>query len=378
MQYLRNLSQHLVSLAGVLAIIVAAASSLLIWQARRDAIDEGKVKAELVARLASEQTLRAFQTTELALQRLEYLLEHGPRLPENDEGFRREMRSVMRDLPHIRAIHVVAPDGLVVHDSNFPYSLRISVSDRDYFVAQQAPDGKATAVYIGQPIRIRGWEGWFIPVSRRLDRHDTGFSGVIVAAIEPKYFEDLFRDLKLESGDALALFNTDGNLIARFPRAPGLIGKSWSQVKLSGGNELSVTRAGLHLGQSLENKPVVISYRRLAAYPVVAAVLLGQRELLAHWRQFALEWGVASMALIALLLALAVVLERRRQERQTTEARALAIQRFETVGHMTSGIAHDFNKVLAVVAASLRLVRHGKRRSRYWPPPSKRSNGGSA
>jgi two-component system NtrC family sensor kinase len=360
---LRDLSQHLVPVVGVLAFIVAVTSVILIWQARRQAVYEGKIKAELVSRVASEQTLRAFQTTELALQRLGYLLEHGPPLPENDEGFAREMQAAIRDLPHIRAIHVVAPDGFIIHATTFPHSTRIRVSDRDYFVAQlkSTPEGRGTGVYIGQPIRSRGWEGWFIPVSRRINRRDTGFSGVIVAAIEPKYFEDLFRDLNLESGDALALFNTDGNLIARFPKSPGLIGRSWSQLRLpSGGNQLSPTHAGLRLGQSLENKPVVISYRRLATYPVIAAVLLGQRELLAHWRQVALEWGVSSVALIVLMLAFAVVLQRRRQERQTAEARALAIQRFETVGHMTSGIAHDFNNVLAVVAASLRLLRNGK------------------
>lgn len=290
---LRDLLQHLVLVVGVLAFIVAATSAVLIWQARRQAINEGKIKAELVSRVASEQTLRAFQTTELALQRLEHLLEHGPPLPENDEGFAREMQAAIRDLPHIRAIHVVAPDGFIIHDTTFPHSTRIRVSDRDYFVAQlkSTPEGGVTGVFIGQPIRSRGWEGWFIPVSRRINRRDTGFSGVIVAAIEPKYLEDLFRDLDLESGDALALFNTDGNLIARFPKSTSLIGRSWSQLKLSGGNQLSPTRAGLRLGQSLENKPVVISYRRLATYPVIAAALLGQRELLAHWRQVALEWA---------------------------------------------------------------------------------------
>lgn len=353
--------RHLVALVGVLGFFVAAVSATLIWQGRRDALNDGKTKAELVARLAREQTLRAFQTTELVLGKLELLLEQEHRPPEHDDGFRRELQAAIRDLPHIRAIYAVAPDGSVIHDSNFPHTPETLLSDRDYFVAhkENLPDGSEPDVYVGHPIESRSWGGWFIPVSRRVDRHDGGFGGVIVAAVEPRYFEGLFRDLDLEKGDALALFNADGFLIARFPPVPRLIGRSWSEARLSKDKRLPVARAGLHLGESLENKPVIISYRRLEKYPVVAAALLGQSEVLARWRQHAVQWGTISVVLIALMLAFAVVLERHRRERLAAEARAFAIQRFETLGHMTSGIAHDFNNVLAVLAACLRLVRNG-------------------
>src|SRR5690606_38271048 len=88
-------------------------------------------------------------------------------------------------------------------------------------------------------------------------------------------------------------------------------------------------------------------------------VLLAKHDLLASWRRSAYIWGGSATALISLMLVLAKLIDRRRQERRLEEARAFVTHKLETLGQMTSGIAHDFNNMLAIIAASLRRIRSG-------------------
>jgi hypothetical protein len=81
------------------------------------------------------------------------------------------------------------------------------------------------------PLWSRSVDKWFVPVSRRIER-DGAFAGVAVAAIEPRFFEDFYRALELGPHDAVALFNIDTTLVARFPNAPDLVGKQLSELSL--------------------------------------------------------------------------------------------------------------------------------------------------
>lgn len=358
LQDLRTFTRNHVAvvIVGAGTFALAAIVSLLIWHARTEAFEDGRIEAERLVHLHSEQTLRAFQTTDLVLQKFVHLLEHGPPPPGHDEEFRSLLQESVREMPHLRGIFVVDSNGFVIHDTGYgENNAPRNLSDRAYFAAHR--DG-AGGLRIGRPLVSRAAHQWFVPISRRLNSNDGDFAGVIVGSIEPKYFEEIFRELRLGGDDALGLFDSDAILVARIPHAPDLIGRSWPETRLFKLG-LPSTPAGTYYGTSFQGKPVIVSYRRLPAYGLVATVLLDEGDLLANWRRSAYLWSGGAAALIALMLALASLLDRRRQERRAAEVRAFTIHKLETLGQMTSGIAHDFNNMLAIIAASLRRIRNG-------------------
>ena len=109
---------------------------------------------------------------------------------------------------------------------------------------------------------------------------DGAFAGVAVAAIEPRFFEDFYRALELGPHDAVALFNIDTTLVARFPNAPDLVGKQLSELSLFK-QRLPDAPTGAFSSDAMEHGRAVISYRVLRPLPLVTAVVLNERSLLA-------------------------------------------------------------------------------------------------
>src|SRR3546814_20834268 len=73
---------------------------------------------------------------------------------------------------------------------------------------------------------------WFVPLARRIENADGSFAGVVVAAIEPLFFERTYRRLQLNDEDSVALFHADSTLIARVPPRPEMYGRDMSNLRV--------------------------------------------------------------------------------------------------------------------------------------------------
>src|SRR3546814_5484288 len=73
---------------------------------------------------------------------------------------------------------------------------------------------------------------WFVPLARRIDKADGSFAGVVVAAIEPLFFERTYRRLQLNDEDSVALFHADSTMIARVPQLPEMYGQNMSNLRV--------------------------------------------------------------------------------------------------------------------------------------------------
>jgi hypothetical protein len=64
-------------------------------------------------------------------------------------------------------------------------------SDRDYFKQHSRSPDRGTL--IGHPVKSRSGGEWIITVSRRFDRPDGSFGGVVLASIDAGHFAEYFR-----------------------------------------------------------------------------------------------------------------------------------------------------------------------------------------
>jgi PAS domain S-box-containing protein len=294
---LRSASRLLWTSVGVSALaglLVALALQYL----RDTAIQTGVMQADTLARILEEQTSRSLQAVD---QRLE--LAAGAVLARQAVGGlnpaqgRVLLRQQLDKLPFLRAIWVLDAQGRISLDSDEGH-IGVKLDDRPYFTIYSAqPD---TAFYIGKPVRSRTMGTWLISASRPLRAADGRFLGVIVAAIEPPYFDQLWRTVNLGFGGAISLLHRDGTLMMRSPFDPALLGQVAPGLLLQN-DALKRSAAGSFIKASAyDGEQRVFAYRTLSTQPdLVLVVGESLASVTAAWRRLAwlagAVWALGSL-----------------------------------------------------------------------------------
>jgi len=206
--------------AAVLAIVLAALfwlslavlAGIMLWRDREQSLESARHNSAALVQVLESHTARTFQTVDLTLAGVADALNLN-RIPQHDARFRETLKARLVEMPHVRAIFVIDPDGLVIHDTDYPATLDMSLADRDYFIRHR--DNPELVRSVSQPLLSRSELGWFLAVNRRIGRAGK-FEGIVVAAVVPDYFAGLYRRLALDPGHAIALFHQDGPMLPSF------------------------------------------------------------------------------------------------------------------------------------------------------------------
>ena len=342
-----------------LAVAIATLLMASIWivlDARRAEQADVRIEAANIAALLAQQGRTALDSTDLALRAIAARLERED-LPQDDPEFRTFIRGLDERLETVRALFVIGADGYISHDTDYPETPRVSLSDRRYFsVLRDDPDRDS---FVGRPILSRSAPRWFVPVARRLETADGQFAGVVVAALEPIFIERTYGRLELKPRDVVALFHADGTLVASIPSLPNNYGKQVKDIQLFS-PDLAETSSGVYQTiNPLTERPAMVGFERFGEFPLVVAVALDHSDALVDWRRTLWIVVLADVVTITLILLLYSALARRRLEQQVERQKAVMQQKLETIGFMTSGVAHDFKNILAVIDSAVRMLRRG-------------------
>lgn len=306
-------------LACGLLIVSACAVAIALYFLRGEALRSGEVLTQSLVQVIEEQTSRTFQTVDQRLQLTAsqlQALQIEKRLDENSA--RIMLREQLKALPFVRAIWVLDTNGRILFDSDTG-NIGVSLADREYFqIYKQIP---ATQFHLSAPVRSRSTGTWLISASRPIQTSSGAFFGVIVAAVEPPYFDNLWRGINLGEGGAIALFRKDGVLMMRSPMEESAMGKAFPDLPLF--PEFAKNPQGTFTTTSAFDARVrMVAYRGLAPYPELI-VLVGSSydNVLAAWKRFAtLTWLIWFAAAVTVTL-LSVLLFRNAQQRERTEVR---------------------------------------------------------
>jgi signal transduction histidine kinase/CheY-like chemotaxis protein len=343
-----------VAFVGSGSFLVVALLSL-----RAEALRAGEGYAQSLARLASEQTSRSFQTVGQALALAEAdLAQLAEAQGLTEDSARTALSAQLRYLPYVRALWFMDADGVIRYDTDFG-NIGVSLRDRDYVQAHLhgRHDVYVGMPYVGPPVRSRSLGTWLVSVSRAARQPDGTLHGVLAAAIEPPYFDKLWHSVELGPDGTVGLFSREGALLLRSPWIDDAVGRSFAQFwPFSSG--LTSSHGSAVITSQLDGRKRLLSYRTLDEFPsLVLIVGVDHRLILRSWQRFAAVsvaiWVVA-MALLTLLLALWARDARRRYEGEQRSARA---RRLEAIGTLAGGVAHDFNNVIAAVLGNTKIAR---------------------
>jgi diguanylate cyclase (GGDEF)-like protein len=150
-------------------------------------------------------------------------------------------------------------------------------ADRGHFKTHQ--QSTKDDLYISTPVLGRVSGTWQIPITRRINKPDGSFGGIVVLSVDPGYFTEFYKKADLGHDGLVTLVGLDG--VARARRVGDVLSFGDDISKSGFFKELTNNRSGgFFNGGKLDGIRRYVSYRVLAEYPLVVAVGTSEREVL--------------------------------------------------------------------------------------------------
>ena len=289
----------------IAAIVVSVA--FLMWELRERDLEHARKETISLTQMLMEQTYQSFDGADLVLQGIQERLsnDYGRQFALNSAPTHLLLAARVSGMRQLSSIFLVDAQGTVVNSSlDFPMP-RYAVADRAYFT-HFSRDGAKT-LFIDKPLRNRINNGWTLYMARPLFTTDAKFRGIVVAAVSIAHVEEMYQKVKLDYDRPLALYLTDGTLVASLPHREHTIGEPAVELHRETfplkDNEVSTIE---HANK--DGKPEVFSLGRLAQYPFLVSVTDDMDMSLAAWRETVIPIGAGATLVCIFIAAIALLL----------------------------------------------------------------------
>src|SRR5262245_32535134 len=211
----RNRARLFLMCGVLLVAAVAISTGLILSNLRERALSDSESALQNIALVLAEQTDRTFQTTERIqmglLERMKTLgvassAEFDRQMSDHDAHLM--LKAEIAHLPYIDDIMIVNANGNLINSSRSRWISKVNVSDQDYFTALQSDP--LVRSFVGAPVRNPDNGTWSIYLARKFSNPDGEFLGLVLGAIELRYFEDFFAAVLPGEESAISLFRRDG------------------------------------------------------------------------------------------------------------------------------------------------------------------------
>jgi signal transduction histidine kinase/CheY-like chemotaxis protein len=352
-------------LGGLLGAVLLTGFAATAWVAYFDQLAEAKRETQTLAVVFDAHAQQAFHGADLILRIATRALGSlpGSELASKADELGKIVGGAMADGSQILGLAVIGPTGERVVDTMGVTGL-VDVN-APYFAVHR--DGPAAGVVFSEPPAGRTGRDSVLVASRRLDRADGSFAGIVAVTLALDRFLEVFRTLAISHGDTVTLRDRRGTVLARYPQDVEPIGKEDADLGVgnSADGDHSTLAAAVPLGSSNE----VASFRAIAGTPFVRAIAgtpfvisvgpsgAGVAE---GWRRDTTRYAVVMLALLSIIAALILgvgwQIRRRGSEARQASDVLSRVQKMDAVGRLTGGVAHDFNNLLTVILGNSSLL----------------------
>ncbi|HRL54251.1 MAG TPA: histidine kinase dimerization/phospho-acceptor domain-containing protein, partial [Acidovorax temperans] len=278
------------------------------WQ---DALVAQERQSANLARVLQEQTLRVLAPIDQATLRMRDAVANGSLQPSDFTRLANETGLVPDILTQLA---LVGADGRFVASNLDPDGQKtgpVDLSEREHIQIHLEPGRNPdlrkqltrNGLFVGKPVLGKVSGKWTLQLSRPIVSPKGHLHGVVVASVNPDYFETVFSDVDLGPGGAVTLLGDDNTLRARVSggQATGMgqVLKLASDHPLLDVNKPEGTYTRV---SEVDNMERITAFRRVPGYPLNMLVSNTTEAALEEWR------GMRNVTLVvALLLGVAIV-----------------------------------------------------------------------
>jgi len=213
-----------------------------------------------------------------------------------------------------------------VIESRIQNALGVNRSDREYFLVHR--DANSQTLYIGRMIVSRVSAQNIIPLTRRINKPDGSFGGIVYLGLKTDFFLDFYKNMDLGKDQLITLAGLDGIIRARQSGDNFETGQDLTNSALW--KNLQISPYGTYTANTnSDGIPRILSYRVMPDFPLVFTIGKTTKAALADYEQrkqgyiVRASLGSLVLAVICILLvdrvakqrALHVELEKRVDER---------------------------------------------------------------
>ncbi|MEH2555868.1 diguanylate cyclase (GGDEF)-like protein/PAS domain S-box-containing protein [Bradyrhizobium algeriense] len=290
-----------------------------------------------------DQQLEDFQVVQKDL--IAFMRSSGIATPEN---YKRRMsghdihlmlKSKIDALSYVGGVNVFDAEGNLINASAAWPVPPVNSADRAFFrtfkSSAQSPEMLIEPVYS----RVTGV--WTTVIARKVTGPKGEFLGLIGRGIEPVNFEKFFATVALGPGASIAMFHSDGTLLARYPHVADMIGKNFKTGPAAQRQVFELAHSTSRLASPIDGEDRLISSRTLTNFPIVIVASTATSAALADWReQIAILITVTGLSVLAIAALLLLVVRKLSHQHRTSKQRlSLEKQRLDTaVNNMTQGL----------------------------------------
>ena len=319
MRRVRKLVIAALTLGVVLAIAGLRAADLV--RARAQSIEAAESRAANLAVIISAYLGETFAAADASLRQLAL---HGERVGGSAAPARSwlpSLASAKAGLTSIGAISVVNRDGIIRHST---LAEIVGQSRRYESVVRDALRAPGDDLVVGTPfLSLVTPPRTLIPIARRLSR-DGEIDGVVVASFIPTVPQRFLRSVDVGARGSMWVFHPDGVVLFNEPSSPSRIGEQVANNPIFREASRRGGRGTLRAPVEAGGRTGLTAYHNVATPPLVVAVSLDQREVLADWtREATASLVVLSVAAVTLMATLAFLF--RQMDAKGRAERALAM-----------------------------------------------------
>jgi diguanylate cyclase (GGDEF)-like protein/PAS domain S-box-containing protein len=249
------------------------------------------------------------------------------------------LKSKIEALSYVGGVNVFDAEGNLINASATWPVPPVNAADRAFF--RTFKSNAQSPEMLVEPVYSRVTGAWTTVIARKVTGPKGEFLGLIGRGIEPVNFEKFFATVALGPGASIAMFHSDGTLLARYPHVAELIGRNFRTGPAAQRQVFELAHSTSRLTSPMDGEDRLISSRTLTNFPIVIVASTATSAALADWReQIAILITITGLSVLAIAALLFLVVRKlSHQHRASKQRLSLEKQRLDTaVNNMTQGL----------------------------------------
>ena len=326
--------------------------------AYRQALAEGEEKSLRLTHILAENAELTVLGVDLSLRRAierQYFNSlFGNNLPEYTE---QNFKIWLNETPQIVALALIDESGAVAvaaHKKNYDHWLdyhKTLVGQKLFEHMREADD---TYVFIGK--HYTEDNNSLIIMSRRYNKLNGDFGGVVVAAINPDFFTDFYSSIASGNQRFMSMMLPDGSVLVSGPfesASNEALSKKWLASQPKNSDQVK--------NETVSNDSIkIVSAKRLKNMPIAVSVVLDEEDFLYSWRQSRMK-DIGFLALFTIfgsvLSFFAVTMAK--QIIRVEESEAAAILASQAKSEFLANMSHELRTPLNAIIGFSEMINSG-------------------